>query len=270
MKPIVTAFITVFNEERWIESAIISLLNQSLSDIEILVVDDGSTDRAAEIINSIDDERLRLIQRDRNGRADSLAFACRQAKGKYLANLDADDEAYPERLAKQVQFLEAHPDYAWVGGGEEREDTQRNEHLKRLYPPTDSKIRLQCAKCIPYCHSAVMFRRQLIEQGINYDPKQPFLIDFEFFLRVAKQYKVANLPEIVVKRRARDDSYFQHHFGTHKTNQRLARLCAKAVYDFQLPRWYYIYPLLRLAYPLIPTAWKRIIRSRHGLTETHS
>ncbi|OAD22359.1 hypothetical protein THIOM_001842 [Candidatus Thiomargarita nelsonii] len=56
---------------------------------------------------------------------------------------------------------------------------------------------------------------------------------------MANRYKVANLPEIVVKRRARDESYFQRNFGTHKTNRRLARLCAKAVYEFQLPPWYY-------------------------------
>lgn len=213
---------------------------------------------------------MRLIQRERSGRADSLAFACRKAKGKYLANLDADDEAYPTRLTKQVAFLEKHQDYAWVGGGEEREDTQRNEHIKRLYPETDQKIRAQCAKCIPYCHSAVMFRQTLIEQGLNYDPKQPFLIDFEFFLRVAKRYKVANLPEIVVKRRARDESYFQRNFSAHKTNRRLARFCAKAVYEFKLPPFHYTYPLLRLAYPLIPTALKRIIRGRHGLAESNT
>jgi hypothetical protein len=115
-----------------------------------------------------------------------------------------------------------------------------------------------------------MFRQAIIEQGLNYDRQQPFLIDFEFFLRVAKRYKVANLPEIVVKRRARDESYFQRNFGTHKTNRRLARFCAKAVSEFKLPIWYYTYPLFRLVYPLIPTSWKRLIRSRHGLAETNT
>jgi len=270
MEPIVTVFITVFNEEKWIKNAIISVLNQSLQTIELLVINDGSTDNTLQILNSISDARLQVIHRERKGRADALAFACYKAKGRYLANLDADDETYPERLARQVQFLEAHPDYAWVGGGEEREDTQRNEHINRLYPESDKAIRIQSAKCIPYCHSAVMFRRELIEQGINYDPKQPFLIDFEFFLRVAKQYKVANLPEIVVKRRARDESYFQRTFTTQRQNRRLAYLCTKAIYEFRLPPWYYIYPLLRLIYPLIPINWKKKIRHQQGLMETNS
>lgn len=269
MNPVATAFITVYNEEQWISKAVESLLNQTLQNIEILIVDDGSTDRTRDILASFQDPRLRVIARDRAGRADSLAFACKEARGKYLANLDADDEAYPTRLEKQVRFLESHPDHAWVGCGEDREDSQRDEHIHRLYPQTDIDIRRQSAKCIPYCHSAVTFRRDLIEQGINYDPKQPFLIDFEFFLRVAKKYKVANLPEVLVMRRARHESYFQSRFKTSLQNRRLAKFCAQAVREFGLPFHYYAYPAARLAYPLLPNALKRIVRHRQGLQESH-
>jgi glycosyltransferase EpsE len=266
--PLATAMMTVYNGETWLEQAVRSLLGQSLRDVEILVIDDGSTDRTVEILDSFDDDRLRVVHRSRSGRAASLALAATLAGGKYLANLDADDEAFPERLERQVAFLEKHPDYGWVGSGEEREDSQRNEHVMRLYPETDEAIRRQAAKCIPYCHSAVMFRRELVLGGVNYDPAQKYLIDFEFFLRVAKRCKVANLPEVLVKRRLRNESYFQANFTRARQNARLAWLCGKAIRQFGLPLSCYMFPLARLGYPLVPNFLKRRVRANSGLIET--
>lgn len=268
MNPIVTAFITVYNEETWVERAVRSLLNQSLAYLEILVVDDGSTDRTAGILDAIDDQRLRVIHRSRSGRAEALAFATREARGRYLANLDADDEAHPLRLEKQAAFLESHPDHGWVGCAEHREDRQRGEQFVRLYPQEDAAIRATSARCIPYCHSGVMFRAEVVHRGLNYDPSQPFLIDFEFFLRVAQEWKVANLPAALVLRRVRAESYFQSTFATADQNRRLARLCARAIRRFRLPAWNYAYPALRLGYPLLPTSVKRCVRRCSGLTET--
>jgi glycosyltransferase involved in cell wall biosynthesis len=268
-EPKVSVFITVFNEAELIERAVRSLLNQTLENLEILVVDDGSDDGTGEVVESINDPRLRLIRCARMGRAAALAFACSQAKGCYLANLDADDTAYPQRLEHQALLLDQHPDHAWVGCGEEREDSQRHESFSRIYPLDDADIRRMAAKCIPYCHSAVMFRRSLLDEGLNYDPAQPFLIDFEFFLRVAARHKVANLPEPLVKRYVRDESYFQSRFSTARQNRRLALLCARAVWEFGLPPHYYLYPLARLIYPWLPNALKRRVRGGQGLVETH-
>lgn len=268
-KPKVSVFITVYNEVELIERAVRSLLNQTLENLEVLVVDDGSDDGTAEIVESIYDPRLRLIRCARMGRAAALAYACTQAQGRYLANLDADDTASPARLERQAAFLDTHPDHAWVGCGEEREDNQRNESFSRTYPLDDADIRRMAAKCIPYCHSAVMFRRSLLDEGLNYDPAQPFLIDFEFFLRVMARHKVANLPEPLVKRYVRNESYFQSHFSTARQNRRLALLCARAVKEFGLPPHYYLYPLARLIYPWLPNVLKRRVRSGQGLAESH-
>lgn len=120
MTPIATVFITVYNEQTRTESAVKSCLGQSLGEIEILVVDDGSTDRTPEILNEIHDDGLRVVHRPRSGQAASLAFAATQARGEYLANLDADDEAFSNRLREQVAFLETHPDHGWVGCARER------------------------------------------------------------------------------------------------------------------------------------------------------
>lgn len=269
-QPLVTAIITVFNSEAYIERAVKSILIQSLSDIEIIVVNDGSTDTTAEVLEAITDERLTVIHLPRTGRAASLALACREAKGRYIANLDADDVCYPSRFEKQAEFLESNPEYAWVGSGEEQEDSRRNEHLKRIYPLSNESIRRQSAKCIPYCHSAVMFRKSLIDEGINYDSKQPYLIDFEYFLRVAERYKVANLPDILVKRYVSGESFFQSQFKSSVQNRALARLSVSAVRRLDLPRWNYIFPLARYGYLLVPNRLKKLVRRLLGLREQFS
>lgn len=267
MKIKVSAIITVYNEKDLVVRSIDSLRNQTLTNIEIVIIDDGSTDGTPEVIEVLNEPRIRLIRGDRMGRAAALKLACDEAQGEYIANLDADDIAYPERLRLQAEFLDNHPDYAWVGCGEERRDTQRDEHIDRIYPETDLDIRKQCAKCIPYTHSGITFRKSLIDEGINYDATQPFLIDFEFFLRVAKKYKVANLPQVLACRYVRDESFFQSRFKRSKQNRRLARFGLQSIIWFKLPIWYVAYPLARLVYPYIPESIKRLVRSSNGLAE---
>ncbi len=269
MKPRVTAFMTVYNEKQWVGRAVESLLNQTLRDTEVLVIDDGSTDGTDQVLSSFDDPRLRVVSPGRRGRAGALAFATTNARGEYLANLDADDEAFPNRLEEQVRFLDAHQEHGWVGSGEAREDTQRDERRIRAYPETDEAVRRQAAKCIPYCHSAVMIRKEVLAKGGNYDPRQKYLIDFEFFLRVARRWKVANLPEPLVVRRLRDESFFQSRFSTSRQNLRLAKLCQVAVRQFRLPSWYHLFPIARIVYPLVPNRLKQMIRHRNGLSEIH-
>jgi glycosyltransferase EpsE len=266
--PIATAIITVYNEQTWIRSAVDSLLNQSMRDIEVLVLDDGSTDQTSSILDSIDDDRVRVVRCQRMGRAPALAKVCEMARGAFIANLDADDECYADRIENQVAFLQSHPDHAWVGGGEDREDSQRGEHYLRLYPELDRDVRRMAVKCIPYCHSAVMFRKSVINDGINYSPRQPFLIDFEFFLRVAAKHRVANLQVPVVKRRAHAKSFFQRSFTVGEQNVELSRLCRIARRQFSLPLWMEMYPAARNAYPYLPHFVKSHIRNRLGLKET--
>lgn len=263
----ISVIITTFNEEANIRRALESATYDNLDCAEVIVIDDGSTDGTVDIVRGFNNPRVRLIEAGRLGRAGALQKAVAAARGHFVANLDADDEALPGRLAAQASFLEAHPTVAWVGGAEEMVDTRRGERFVRRYPESDAAIRRQSAKCIPYSHSAVMFRRSLLHEGLNYDPSQPYLIDFEFFLRVAKKHLVANLSEVVVRRHVRGESYFQSHFKTSKQNRRLAFFCAKAVYYFRLPPGYYIYPGARLIYPFLPNSLKRYIRRNQGLEE---
>lgn len=265
--PRVTALITVYNEETWITEAVASLCRQTLTNIEILVIDDGSTDETRLRLAAIDDRRLRVLHRERMGRAAALVLGVQEARGTYVAILDADDVAYPERLEKQVSFLDSNPNVAWLGCGEERQDSQRCETAFRIYPCENAAIRQMATRCIPYSHSGVIFLRSLIEQGLTYNPSIPYLIDFEFFLRVAERHDVANLPEVLVMRRLRGESYFQSRFNRRSQNRALARLSASAVRRFGLPYWHYIFSVARLSYDLFPNSLKKYLRALAGLQE---
>ncbi len=267
-RPRVSAIITVYNAADTVQAAVRSLLAQSFSDLEVVVVDDGSSDATRARLAALKDPRLRVLQGGRRGRAPSLVRACLAARGELIANLDADDRARPRRIAAQVGFFAKHPDHGWLGTAVERRDALRGEHTLRRYPEADPEVRRQAARCIPYCHSAVMFRSALVREGLCYDPRLRFLIDFELFLRVAARCKVANLPEVLVERDVRADSFFTRRFGRFRQNLALARLNARAARAFELPLRERLSPWLRLGYPLLPVGLQRRLRGAFGLRET--
>ena len=114
--PKVTVVIPVYNREKYVGIAVDSILSQTFSDFELLVIDDGSIDRSIDVVLSYSDPRIRLVCNNTNlGVATTRNKGIQLARGEYLAFLDSDDWAYPERLAKQTAFLDNHPDYAAVG-----------------------------------------------------------------------------------------------------------------------------------------------------------
>ena len=114
--PKVTVVIPVYNREKYVGIAVDSILSQTFSDFELLVIDDGSIDRSIDVVLSYSDPRIRLVRSNTNlGVATTRNKGIQLARGEYLAFLDSDDWAYPERLAKQTTFLDNHPDYAAVG-----------------------------------------------------------------------------------------------------------------------------------------------------------
>lgn len=104
----------VFNQEQYVALAISSILKQSFKDFEFIIVDDGSTDRTIEIIESFDDSRIRLIRAEHGGFIAALKLATREAKGKWVARMDSDDICPPDRLEKQMKFLAEHPECVFV------------------------------------------------------------------------------------------------------------------------------------------------------------
>ena len=103
--PIVSVVMPAYNVELYVEEAVRSILNQTFRDFEFIIVDDGSTDRTPEILRTFTDPRIRLLFNEKNeGNYPARNRGCRLARGKYIAVMDADDVALPERLEKQVRF----------------------------------------------------------------------------------------------------------------------------------------------------------------------
>lgn len=112
--PLVSVVLPVYNAEKYVGQAIQSIVAQSFQEWELIVVDDGSTDKSLAIVQSFSDPRIRVLAHGQNlGYPVAMNTGIECAKGKYVARMDSDDVSHPERLARQVAFLEEHPEYAF-------------------------------------------------------------------------------------------------------------------------------------------------------------
>ena len=115
MKPLISVVMSVYNGEKYLKRSIDSILNQTFKDFEFIIINDGSTDKSLEIIKSYDDDRIVLIDQENKGLTKSLNIGIKTASGKYIARQDADDVSLPDRLKKQVDFLEVREDVVLLG-----------------------------------------------------------------------------------------------------------------------------------------------------------
>lgn len=193
----------VYNAEAYLHPAIESILNQTFADYEFLIVDDGSTDHSVEIIRSYTDPRIRLIQQENQGCYPARNRAIQEARGEFLANMDADDISLPTRFERQIEYLQQHKPVFLVGChsfGCDREDTLRlKQPVHFTYEPT-SRIphvltRESTQKSSVFTCATMMFRRSLVEQTGGYATRLCFSADVDFIARAALIGKVACLPD---------------------------------------------------------------------------
>jgi GT2 family glycosyltransferase len=203
--PRVAVLISTYNDERFLAAAIDSVLAQTYSDFEIVVVNDASTDRSGAIAAGYRDPRVRVIENSENlGTGRSLNRGLAVIRSEYVAKLDADDVCFPQRLARQVAFLDAHPDVAAVGSqavvidAEER----RVRRLESWYETTEWGIRWRRIFQNPLIHSATTFRRAIVWDVLGgYEERYRFGEDFDLWDRLGRQYSIRNLTEQLIGRR---------------------------------------------------------------------
>ena len=190
----------VHNGERYLAEAIESVLGQSVSELELVVVDDGSTDATPELLAGFAerDGRVVVLRHDNRGRTASLNRGVGVARAPLVARLDADDACLPERFARQVAFLERHPAVALVGGAVRLVDAGGRAFEESRYPLTDAEIRRAFAYTTPFVHSAVMFRRSAFDGAGGYRACFAETEDLDLWLRLSERHELANLPEPVV------------------------------------------------------------------------
>ncbi|HLX29948.1 MAG TPA: glycosyltransferase [Casimicrobiaceae bacterium] len=197
--PRVSAIVAVYNGAEHVASAIDSLFHQTLSSFEILVVDDGSMDETEDILARYRDPRIRVLVNDRNrGIARSRNRALREARGHYVACMDADDVSSPLRFERQVRFLDEHPDIAMVGTAAGMISAKGDPGNSIEVPTDPDEIARHILEVNCFVHSSVMIRRSAILAIGGYDESLPCTIDYDLALRVCERYKAANLAERLV------------------------------------------------------------------------
>lgn len=178
---------SVYNNANFVSKAIESILNQTFTDFEFIIVDDGCTDDTLEIIKNFaqQDKRIKIIRNRINiGLTKSLNKAIKRAQGEHIARQDADDISLPQRFERQLTFLERHPNYAFCGGfGEIRFKSQIRG---KFYEIDEIRRNLIIDNCFP--HTSVMIRKSILEKYGYYDEKYLYSQDYELWARLIYKY----------------------------------------------------------------------------------
>ena len=198
-KPKISVIMSVYNGEKYLREAIESILNQTFIDFEFLIVNDGSTDGSLEIIQSYQDERIRVINNEQNiGLTKSLNKAIKQARGEYIARQDADDISLPNRFEEQIKYFEKHPEVALLGTSVYKIDEQGKVVGRVIVPAKPSGNLL---KGNQFSHGSTMFKREVVDRLGGYNELFRYCQDYELWARIAKYYEVRNLPQVLYKLR---------------------------------------------------------------------
>lgn len=212
----VTVLMPVYNGEPYLSKAIESVLNQTFTDFEFLIINDGSTDNSVEIIESYGDSRICLIHNKTNaGLVFTLNKGLDLAQGEYIARMDSDDISLPERLERQAELMDRNPavgiSSAWIklfGAG--------YSEIWR-YPADDASIKARLIFESVIMHPAVIIRKEVLaKHGLYYSSDVSYAQDYDLWVRCAKYTRFANIDEVLLKYRMHDKKVG----NVHKDEQR--------------------------------------------------
>lgn len=207
--PLVSVLMAVYNSERYVAQAVESILSQTLSNFELIIIDDGSTDRSRSILQTYaaQDQRIRLISRKNRGIPQTRNELLAQATAELIAVMDSDDIALPERLQRQVEFMQQHPEVVCLGSAFELIDAQGRLLTCLPVPLTDDEIQQQAlAGHASIFQPCAMMRRAAVEQVGGYDETMPQAEDLDLWLRLGEIGKLANLSQPLVQYRLHANS----------------------------------------------------------------
>lgn len=188
----------VYNAGEYLREAVESILSQTFGDFELIIINDASPDGSAAVMAAYaqQDTRVHIFTHDSNrGLPTALNTGLRNARGKYIARMDQDDIAVPDRLEAQYVFLEEHADIAVLGGGY-APFNERGQRAEIFHPTSSIELAWRFVSDSYFCHPTVMFRREIVEKVGNYP--NVGAEDFAFFSKIIRQYRCANLRKILV------------------------------------------------------------------------
>ncbi|MFT3885236.1 MAG: glycosyltransferase family A protein [Flavobacteriales bacterium] len=205
----VSVIIPVYNKGLYVQEAVESILHGTFTDLEVIAVDDRSTDDSLLRLHAFCDPRLRIVQMEKNGGPAAAAQrGIDEAHGEYIVRMDADDIAVPDRIAKQVAFMDAHPDIGASGG---RLQLFGDDHGQQPFPINSEACKARLVFGVPISQGASILRRSvLLMHGLRFDPAWPRIgEDWLFWLNMAPHTRFANLPETLIHYR-RSSSNITH------------------------------------------------------------
>lgn len=221
--PKISVVMPVYNAERYLTEAIESILNQTESDFELLIIDDGSTDHTLQIIEDYqNDNRVVLLRNATNiGVSATLNRGLREAKGKYIARMDADDIALPDRFKKQVAFLEEHRDIVLISCGMQCFGNS-NAVLGEITGTDKVAVALLFNCCLG--HPGYMIRADIIQKHkLRYNENNQYAEDYEFLIDISKFGLLDNYPEILMKYRVHNESVSREYKGIQRSSTQNVR-----------------------------------------------
>lgn len=199
----VSVLMPVYNGGKFLKKAIESILNQTFTHFEFIIINDGSTDSTEEIILNYNDPRIRYIKNESNLKLiATLNKGIHLSKGTYIVRMDADDISLPTRIEKQLRYMNDHPDVA-ICGSWFSEVTTNNQIVK--YESVSDDIKYKMLYQCHFCHPSMIFRKStLLEYEMLFDSNYLHAEDYEFFSRICENNKVANLPEVLLQYRVHE------------------------------------------------------------------
>lgn len=198
--PLVSIVMPIYNGEKYLSEAIDCILKQSFENFELIILNDGSKDNSQDIIESYTDPRMIKISHTNMGLARTLNAGIEKSRGKYIARQDQDDISKPQRLAKQVEFMESYPQIGFVGTIADIWIETNPTERKHSHPTDNAILQFELLFNNPFVHSSMMIRKEALDQVGVYttDPDKQPPEDYDLWSRIARQYQIANLPESLV------------------------------------------------------------------------
>ncbi len=198
--PQVSVLMPVYNNEAYVKEAIESMLNQTYSDFELIVLDDCSTDNSANVIKQFDDKRIIYHCNAKNlGLANNLNVGLKMARGKYIARMDGDDISLPTRLQTQVDFLERNTDIDLCSCGLEKFGTEHDIWIRETNP---EQVKITMLFYSPILHASSVWRREVFEKHNLYYNQDAFPAeDYDLWARAVFYCKLVNMPQVLYRYR---------------------------------------------------------------------
>ncbi|SDP92264.1 Glycosyl transferase family 2 [Mucilaginibacter sp. OK268] len=205
--PKITVLMPAYNADKYIADAIGSVLEQSFTDFELLIINDGSTDDTADVINSFTDPRIVMIYQDNKGVSLALNTGLKYARAPYIARFDADDVCHPERLQLQYDFMINNPDYSIIGSAADYMDME-GTYLFTSTPPAinNEDIQQLASSVCPFIHSTVCYKKEVIVKAGGYNEYAYTYEDHFLWVNILNDQKACNFSQPLIKLRLNPES----------------------------------------------------------------